>query len=453
MPPDSDRHSTDRAAVGAAMFALIDGNNFYVSCERVFRPSLQGLPVVVLSNNDGCAIARSDEAKALGIKMGQPYYQFRDLERVSNLVCLSANFELYGDMSDRMMSLAAGLGPLQEIYSIDESFIGDLDGIPDLTRRAWAICTRIDKWIGIPTCIGLAPTKTLAKLCNHVAKDAERKPGNYPKELARVCNWIELTREQQIDLLRRTPAANVWGIGRRIAAKLAEQGILTALDVARMPTVKARDEWNVLLERTVRELQGISCISLEQAPAPKQQIACTRSFGHPITTLPPLIEAVSEFASRAAEKLRYGNQRAGAVQVFVHTSPFRPGPRFNKSATIQLHPPTSDTTLLVNAVVAGLRRIYEPGFLLAKAGVMLLDLCSATTQLQSDLLFEAPCTKRDHNQLMEVVDRINARYGKSTVHVASTGHTQKDGAGWRMRQERRTPRYTTQQGEIPIARA
>lgn len=435
------------------MFALVDGNNFYVSCERVFRPSLQGLPVVVLSNNDGCAIARSDEAKALGIKMGQPYYQFRDLERVSNLVCLSANFELYGDMSDRMMSLAAGLGPLQEIYSIDESFIGNLDGIPDLTRRAWAICTRIDKWIGIPTCIGLAPTKTLAKLCNHVAKDAERKPGNYPKELARVCNWIELTREQQIDLLRRTPAGNVWGIGRRIAAKLAEQGILTALDVARMPTVKARDEWNVLLERTVRELQGISCISLEQAPAPKQQIACTRSFGHPITTLPPLIEAVSEFASRAAEKLRYGNQRAGAVQVFVHTSPFRPGPRFNKSATIQLHPPTSDTTLLVNAVVAGLRRIYEPGFLLAKAGVMLLDLCSATTQLQSDLLFEAPCTKRDHNQLMEVVDRINARYGKSTVHVASTGHTQKDGAGWRMRQERRTPRYTTQQGEMPIARA
>lgn len=435
------------------MFALIDGNNFYVSCERVFRPSLQGLPVVVLSNNDGCAIARSDEAKAMGIKMGQPYYQFRDLERVSNLVCLSANFELYGDMSDRMMSLAAGLGPLQEIYSIDESFIGDLEGIPDLTRRAWAIRARIDKWIGIPTCIGLAPTKTLAKLCNHVAKDAERKPGSYPAALARVCNWSELTQEMRIDLLRRTPAGNVWGIGRRIAAKLAEQGILTALDVARMPTVKARDEWNVLLERTVRELQGISCISLEQAPAPKQQIACTRSFGHPITTLPPLIEAVSEFASRAAEKLRYGNQRAGAVQVFVHTSPFRPGPRFNKSATIQLHPPTSDTTLLVNAVVAGLRRIYEPGFLLAKAGVMLLDLCSATTQLQSDLLFEAPCTKRDHNQLMEVVDRINARYGKSTVHVASTGHTQKDGAGWRMRQERRTPRYTTQQGEIPIARA
>lgn len=435
------------------MFALIDGNNFYVSCERVFRPSLQGLPVVVLSNNDGCAIARSDEAKALGIKMGQPYYQFRDLERVSNLVCLSANFELYGDMSDRMMSLAAGLGPLQEIYSIDESFIGDLGGIPDLTRRAWAVRSRIEKWVGIPTCIGLAPTKTLAKLCNHVAKDAERKPGSYPIELARVCNWTELTREQRIDLLRRTPAGDVWGIGKRIASKLAEQGVLSALDVARMPAAKARDEWSVVLERTVRELQGASCISMELAPPPKKQIACTRSFGYPITTLPPLIEAVSEFASRAAEKLRHGNQRAGALLVFAHTSPFRPGPRFNKSACIQLHPPTSDTAALVSAAVAGLRRIYESGYQLSKAGVMLMDLCSSTEHQQTDLLFEAPCTKRDHSQLMEAVDRINARYGKATVHMASTGQTQEDDSGWRMKQERRTPRYTTALDEVPLARA
>lgn len=193
------------------MFALIDGNNFYVSCERAFRSSLRGLPVVVLSNNDGCAISRSDEAKAMGIKMGQPYFQFRGLELVSQLVCLSANFELYGDMSARMMAIAAGLGPLQEIYSIDECFIGDLDGIRDLTRRAFAVRERILCWTGIPTCIGLAPTKTLAKLCNHVAKDAERKPGSYPAELARVCNWTELSQEQRIDLLRRTPAGDVWG--------------------------------------------------------------------------------------------------------------------------------------------------------------------------------------------------------------------------------------------------
>ena len=435
------------------MFALIDGNNFYVSCERAFRPSLRGLPVVVLSNNDGCAISRSDEAKAMGIKMGQPYFQFRGLELVSQLVCLSANFELYGDMSARMMAIAAGLGPLQEIYSIDECFIGDLDGIRDLTRRAFAVRERILCWTGIPSCIGLAPTKTLAKLCNHVAKDAERKPGSYPAELTRVCNWAELSQDQRIDLLRRTPAGDVWGIGRRIAARLAEQGILTALDVARMPATQARDEWSVLLERTVRELQGISCISLEQAPAPKQQIACTRSFGHPINTLPPLIEAVSEFASRAAEKLRQGNQRAGALLVFAHSSPFRPGPRFNKSTTIQLHPPTSDTTVLVGAAVAGISRIYEPGYQLAKAGVMLLDLTSATNQVQGDLLFEAPAPKRDHSKLMEAMDKINERYGKATVHIASTGRTQEDEDGWRMKQERRTPRYTTKLGEIPIARA
>lgn len=194
------------------MFALIDGNNFYVSCERAFRPALEGIPVVVLSNNDGCAISRSDEAKALGVKMGQPFFQLRDLVEHKGLVCLSPNFELYGDMSDRMMTLAAGLGPTQEIYSIDESFIGDLDGVRDLTRRAFAIRARILKWTGIPTCVGLAPTKTLAKLCNHVAKDSERKPGSYPAELQRVCNWAELSKQQRINILGRTPAGEIWGV-------------------------------------------------------------------------------------------------------------------------------------------------------------------------------------------------------------------------------------------------
>lgn len=435
------------------MFALIDGNNFYVSCERAFQPALRGRPVVVLSNNDGCAISRSDEAKAMGIKMGQPYYQFRELERTTDLVCLSANFELYGDMSARMMAIAAGLGPLQEIYSIDESFIGDLDGIPDLTRRARAIRGRIWRWTSIPTCIGLAPTKTLAKLCNHIAKDAERKPGSYPAELARVCNWAELTPAQHRELLQRTPAGDVWGIGRRLATRLAEQGIHTALDLARMPAAKARSEWSVVLERTVRELQGNSCISLEHAPALKQQIACTRSFGHAISALPPLVEAVSEFATRAAEKLRHSHQLAGALLVFAHTSPFRPGPRFNQSITIPLQRPTADTRALVTAAVDGLRKIYQPGFELAKAGVMLLDLCPASTQQQAELLFEEPGTRRNEGKLMEAMDRINARYGKATLHIGSTGHTQTDEAGWRMKQERRTPRYTTRLDEIPIARA
>ena len=192
---------------------------------------------------------------------------------------------------------------------------------------------------------------------------------------------------------------------------------------------------------------------MELAPPPKKQIACTRSFGHPITTLPPLLEAVSEFASRAAEKLRQGNLRAGALLVFTHTSPFRPGPRFNKSATIQLHPPTSDTSALVSAAVTGLRSIYEPGYQLSKAGVMLMDLCSATEHQQKDLLFDTTCIKRDQSQLMEAIDRINSRYGKATVYMASTGQTQTDESGWRMKQERRTPRYTTNLNEIPSARA
>ena len=432
------------------MFALIDGNNFYVSCERAFRPALEGIPVVVLSNNDGCAISRSDEAKALGVKMGQPFFQLRDLVEHKGLVCLSPNFELYGDMSDRMMSLAAGLGPTQEIYSIDESFIGDLDGVRDLTRRAFAIRARILKWTGIPTCVGLAPTKTLAKLCNHVAKDSERKPGSYPAELQRVCNWAELSDRQRTDILGRTPAGEIWGVGRRISAQLAEQGVLTALDLTRLPAHAARDGWNVVLERTVRELQGVSCMTLELAPAAKKQIACTRSFGHPITTLPPLIEAVSEFATRAAEKLRASGLRAGALHVFAHTSPFRPGRRFYETAAIQLQPPSSDTKALVNAAVRGLRSIYQPGYQLSKAGVMLQDLCPATVQ-QGDLLFQEP--GRDQSKLMEAMDRVNARFGKGTVHVASTGVPEQDESGWRMRQERRTPRYTTKLDEIPIARA
>lgn len=351
-----------------------------------------------------------------------------------------------------MMSLAAGLGPLQEIYSIDESFIGDLGGIRDLTDRARAIRSRIYRWTSLLTCVGLAPTKTLAKLCNHVAKDAERKPGSYPAEFGQVCNWAEMTDTARQDILQRTLAGDVWGVGRRIAKQLAEQGIMTAWDLTRMPAIHARNEWSVVLERTVRELQGMSCISLEQAPAPKKQIACTRSFGHAITTLPPLIEAVSEFATRAAEKLRQGQQRAGALQVFAHTSPFRPGPRFYKSATIQLQPPSSDTKVLVGAAVAGLRSIYEPGYQLAKAGVMLLDLGSMAVE-QGELLFDAPAATRDQSPLMEVLDRINGRWGKATMHVGSTGDAEKVVSNWRMKQERRTPRYTTVLAEVPIARA
>lgn len=298
-------------------------------------------------------------------------------------------------------------------------------------------------------CAGFAPTKTLAKLCNHVAKDAERKPGSYPAHLARVCNWNEIDAAMREDILRRTPAGDVWGIGRRIAAGLAEHAILSALDVARMPEALARREWSVMLARTVRELQGISCIPLEMAPQPKQQIACTRSFGASVSDLRALIEAVSEFATRAGEKLRKGGQRAGVLHVFVRTSPFRSVPQFARSASMQLMPPSSDTKQLVSAAVRGLRAIYEPGYQISKAGVILLDLASE----QGAQLELIPAEGRDQSTLMEAMDKLNARYGKGTVHVGSMGTPASPSGGWRMKQERRTPRYTTRLDEIPIARA
>ena len=433
------------------MYALIDGNNFYANSERVFRPSLNGRPVVVLSNNDGCAIARSDEAKALGIAMGAPWFQIRHLQESAGLVGLSANFALYGDMSDRMMSLAAGLGPTQEIYSIDECFIG-LHGVRgDLTRRAHAIRARILRWTGLPCGVGIAPTKTLAKLANHVSKAAERRPGSYPAELAQVCNLAALSAQDLDDVMHATPVGEVWGVGRRIGAQLAEAGIRNVLDLAHMDPATVRQRWSVVLERTVRELKGIPCIDLNDAPAPKREIACTRSFGHAVTELAPLVEAVSEFASRAAEKLRKQGSLASQLLVFAHTSPFRPGARFNKSVLAPLRSPTADTGKLVHAAVLGMRRMYEPGYQMARAGVMLLDLVPDSVQLQGELELEEE-DQRDRTSLMTAIDALNTRYGKGTVHTASTGGTHKS-KDWGLRQERLTPQYTTRWEDIPVARA
>ena len=309
------------------MYALVDGNNFYVSCERVFRPSLLGRPVIVLSNNDGCAIARSNEAKALGITMGAPWFQIQQKLPDAGVIALSANFTLYGDMSDRMASIAAGLGPEQEIYSIDECFIG-LAGVPgDLVARGHAVRERILQWIGIPTGIGIGRTKTLAKLANHVAKSADRRPGSYPAEFARVCNLAKLPPSDMDAVLAATKAREIWGIGPRITEQLAELGVHTALDVARMDCRAVRQRWSVVLERTVREMQGQPCIDLQEVAPAKKEIAVTRSFGRPLTELPDLIEAVTTFASRAGEKLRRQEHRAGQVLTFIHTSPFRKNDR------------------------------------------------------------------------------------------------------------------------------
>ena len=394
------------------MYALVDGNNFYVSCERVFRPSLINCPVVVLSNNDGCAIARSNEAKALGIAMGAPWFEIQHLADSNELVALSANFALYGDMSDRMMSVAAGLGPGQEIYSIDESFI-DMAGVRGcLVERSFKMRERILQWVGIPCGIGIGVTKTLAKLANHIAKTAERKPGSYPEHLAQVCNLAASSPAVLSEVLAGTAVNEVWGVGRRIAAQLSESGIHTVLDLAMV-----RRRWSVVLERTVRELQGLACIELE---------------------LPP------------ARKLRGQGSLAGQVLVFVRTSPFRQEAQYSRSISIPLRRHSADTGVIVAAALSGLRAIYRPGYQLAKAGVMLLELQPCTV-LQGELDLQADDSP-DRRWLMTTLDDLNQRYGRGTVFVASAGLAG-DRRAWAMKQERRTPGHTTYWADMPVVRA
>ena len=434
------------------MYALVDGNNFYVSCERVFRPSLNDRPVVVLSNNDGCAIARSNEAKALGIKMGAPWFQIRHLEEEAGLVALSANFALYGDMSDRMMSLAAGLGHRQEVYSIDESFV-DLSGIRgDMTERSRKVRQRILQWVGIPCGIGIGPTKTLAKLANFIAKTAERKPGSYPEQHAQVCNLGALPEPELHALLAATEVGDVWGVGRKIGKQLQDAGIHTVLDLQRLDPAMVKRRWSVVLERTVRELQGTPCIEFEHEPAVKKEIACTRSFGQTVTQLSDLQEAITEFAGRAAEKLRRQNSHAGQVLSFIRTSPFRlQDQQYSRSVVVPLRRPSADSQAIVQAALAGLQAIYRPGYRYAKAGVMLMDL-SPADRVQQELPLDAEENLADRSTLMQVLDGVNRRYGRGTVQLASAG-LEGNGRSWSMRQERRTPGYTTEWDGLAVVRA
>lgn len=434
------------------MLALLDINNAYVSMERVFRPSLNGLPVVVLSNNDGCAVARSDEARALGIRMGQPFFQFRHLEEDAGLVALSANFGLYGDMSDRFMSLAAGLGPEQEIYSIDETFIS-LDGVRgDLVARSRTLRARVLQWLGLPCSVGIGPTKTLSKFANHVAKLAERRPGSYPAEFAQVCHLGKLSQAALDELLAATPVGDIWGVGPRIEEQLRASGVTTASQLAKLDANTVRLNWSVVLERTVRELQGTPCIEFQDTPQARQQIASTRSFGQPVRELVPLIQAVSEFATRASEKLRCQESHAGRVMVFVRTSPFRKrDAQYSRSVVIPLRRPCADTAAIVRAAIDGLHGIYKPGFNFAKAGVMLMDLQPAAEgQLELDLESDEPA--RDRDRLMNAVDVINDRFGKGAIRIGSAKPRRAPQGAWETKLERRTPAYTTEWNAMPVVR-
>jgi DNA polymerase V len=443
------------------VYALVDGNNFYVSCERVFRPSLLGQPVVVLSNNDGCAIARSNEAKALGVRMGHPWFQCKEFERDHGLVALSANFALYGDMSDRMMTVASSFAPKQEIYSIDESFL-DFAGVPgDLMAICRETRSRILQWVGIPCGIGLGPTKTLAKLANHIAKSAERKPGSYPSQLAQVCHLGVLNRAELDAVFKATAVGEVWGVGRRIGAQLVDAGVVTVLDLVQLDAASVRRQFSVVLEKTVRELQGTPCISFDDEPAAKQQIMVSRSFGAAVMRGTELASAVSEFVSRAAQKLRRQHSAAGAVVVFIRTSSFRADDaQYSGSVTVPLLRPTADSAELVGAAINGLRRIYKSGFRYAKAGVMLVDLQPQGLK-QGELDFSGDGVEGSASvnvqcegraRLMATVDGLNHRFGRGSLALAGAS-LKRDRQAWSMRQERLTPGYTTDWNDMPIVRA
>jgi len=429
-------------APASPVYALVDCNNFYVSVERVFNPKLEHRPVVVLSNNDGCAVARSPEAKALGIQMGAPWFQLQPLVKRHGLIGLSSNYTLYGDMSARVMQVLRTFTPDVEVYSIDESFLR-----LERMRQLWpcpaamgqAIRTQVRQWTGIPVCVGIGPTKTLAKLANHIAKKHPRCGG--------VVDMTTFPERELVSLLSAIDVAKVWGVGRRIAARLAAMHIHTVEDLRRASPKAIRLQFSVVLERTVAELQGNSCLALEDVAPAKKQIVSSKSFGRMVLTRDELGEALSTYVARAAEKLRAQKSVAGALQIFVMTNVFRETePQYSNGIVIPLPLPTNDTMRLVAAALYGLKRIYKPGYAYKKCGVMLMDL-SPQHQRQPSLLAQVDDVADHSNAVMSVLDSINARYGRDTLTIAAAG-IRKD---WAARSENKTPCYTTRWSELPKA--
>lgn len=417
--------------------ALVDCNNFYASCEQLFQPQLLGKPVVVLSNNDGCVVARSAEAKALGIPMGAPWHTLKDLARRHGVVALSSNYALYADLSARVMRILSHYSPVQEVYSIDECFL-DLAGDSSPTRSGHTIHREVRRLTGIGVGVGLAATKTLAKFANHCAK---KRP-----EFAGVCPLFELPSADIDRLLGWAPVSEVWGVGGRIAARLGDLGIRTALDLKRATPARMRSAFSVTLERTVRELNGEACLGLMAGPATRKQILSSRSFGQMIGDLSPLEEAVASHATRAAEKLRRQGLVAGTVGVILRTNPFRTDQLQYEGGLNLPVIPTDDTRLIAQAALKGLRSIYRPGFAYHKAGVLLTDLV-LSGQRQPDLFEDLVQTKKS-KALMEAMDRINAAMGRGTIKLSAEGSDLR----WAMRSENRTPRYTTRLEELAVAR-
>lgn len=411
-----------------ATFALVDCNNFYASCERLFRPNLKTRPVVVLSNNDGCVVARSNESKALGIAMGVPLFKIRDLVEEHGVEVCSSNYALYGDISERVMTFLGSNAPNHEVYSIDECFL-DLDNlaVPDLSEWCRNLRQRTYKWTGIPVSIGVGPTKTLAKLANRLAKKSAKSGGVI--DLAHHPEWIEAA-------LRKTAIGDVWGVGRRWSQMLEERGIMTAHDFAHTQDGWIRQRMGVVGLRTAHELRGYVCHALDDQPQPKQTTCCSRSFGDTITDKAQVHDALMSFAERAAEKVRRADQVAGAMQVFVRTDPFNPNAaQKSLSGSVTFDHPTNDARAITGATTRILDRIWRDGFAWKKAGVLLLDLCAKGAAPLS--LFD-PLVQHDDG-LMNAMDAINQRYGRGSIRLGLAGKDQE----WRMRRDNLSPSFTT----------
>lgn len=422
------------------MFALVDVNSFYASCETVFRPDLQGRPVVVLSNNDGCIISRSAEAKALGVKMGAPFFKQKDLFQRYGIVCFSSNYELYADMSDRVMSTLEELSPRCEIYSIDEAFC-DLSGVSrcrnlkDFGREIRAtVLQRTHLTVGV----GIAQTKTLAKLANHAAK-------KWPEQSGGVVDLSNL--QQRRRLMAALPVDEVWGVGRRIAKKLETMGIENVLQLCESDIRFIRKHFSVVLERTVRELRGEPCLEHEEFAPVKQEIVCSRSFGERVSEYASMRQAICSYASRAAEKLRGEHQYCRQISVFVKSSPFAINePYYGNQATIKLLTPTQDSRDIINAAMKCLDVIWREGHRYQKAGIMLGDFFSqGIAQLN---LFDDNLPRRNSEALMQVLDSLNNQRGRGTLYFAGQGIQQP----WQMKREMLSARYTTRFSDLLVVR-
>ena len=415
------------------MFALIDCNNFYASCERVFDPRLERRPIVVLSNNDGCVIARSNEAKALGIAMGEPAFKKEDVYAKHNVAVFSSNFALYGDMSQRVMRTLAQHSAAMEIYSIDEAFL-DCSGLTadGLDRFGSQLRKTVKQWTGIPVSIGVAPTKTLAKVANHIAK---RLPDN-----SGVC---VLEKEETIEYcLKKLPVEKLWGVGRRYALFLRSWGINTAWDLRRMPEGWVKENMTVVGLRLQKELKGEPCIPMEHNPQKKKEICTSRSFGTMVTELDELKQAVSMYATRCAEKLRTQNSCTNLVNVFLHTNPFRPDlPQYKNVRLVRLPVASNSTLTIVQSALRGLESIYMKGYQYKKAGVIVSGLVPLNT-IQYNVFHS---TDEDrHMRLMTAMDKVNDREGRDVLRVAEQGFTRR----LILRQERQSPCYTTRCADI-----